>query len=316
MARVLVTGASGFVGYAVTEALVARGDSVIATDVAVGPRLAALQASAGDRLSVTTGEITEWPLLVRLLKDGKPDKIVHCAAIVGVPASVGSPVGTFRVNIEGTINLLEAMRFCGVRRMVNISSEEIYGPFLADVIDEDHRCLPTRPYGISKFVVEQVSRDYAAAHGLECIHTRTCWVYGPYFPRPRAPRNLLDAAIAGRPLHLPGGAGYAVDQVHVDDVVQGVLLALDKPKHAFDAYHITTGVAVSMGDIVRHIKRRIPSADISVGDGPLRFVDGSEAVKKGALSIARAERELGYRPRWTMEAGLDAWIELLRSGKG
>jgi UDP-glucose 4-epimerase len=237
MARVLVTGASGFIGHAVTEALLARGDDVLATDVAISPRLQKL-AEQNPALKFTAGEITEWPLLVRLLKGGKPDKIVHCAAVVGVPASVGSPIGTFRVNVEGTINLLEAMRFFGVQRMVNISSEEIYGPFLSDTIDEDHRCLPTKPYGISKFVVEQVARDYAAAHGLECIHTRTCWVYGPYFPRPRAPRNLLDAAIHGRSLHLPGGASYAVDQVHIDDVVQGVLLALDKPSHKYDAYHI------------------------------------------------------------------------------
>lgn len=315
MARVLVTGAAGFVGHAVTEALLARGDTVIATDIAAGPRFRALM-EAQPRLSFTPGEITEWPLLLRLLTDGKPEKVVHCAAIVGVPASTGTPVGTFRVNIEGTINLLEAMRFAGVKRMVNISSEEIYGPFLADVIDEDHRCLPTRPYGISKFVVEQVCRDYAAAYGLECIHTRTCWVYGPYFPRARAPRNLLDAAVQGKPLHLPGGATYAVDQVHVDDVAQGVLLALDKERHAYDAYHITTGVAVAFGDVIRMIKKRLPAAEISYGDGPLRFVDGSEAVKKGALSIERAKREIGYRPQWDMERGLNAWIDLLLTGKG
>jgi UDP-glucose 4-epimerase len=242
--------------------------------------------------------------------------VVHCAAVVGVPASVGSPVGTFRVNIEGTINLLEAMRFQGVRRMVNISSEEIYGPFLSDVIDEEHRCLPSKPYGISKFVIEQVCRDYAAAYSLECIHTRTCWVYGPYFPRPRMPRNLLDAAIAGRPLHLAGGAEYAVDQVHIDDVVQGVLLALDKEHHAFDAYHITTGVAVSFSDIVAIIEKRLPTADISVGSGPLRFVDGTVSVRKGALAIDRARSELGYRPQWTMATGLNQWIDLLESGVG
>lgn len=315
MARVLVTGAGGFIGFAVSAALLARGDDVIATDVTAGTRLAAL-AAANQRLSFTPGEITEWPLLMRLMKEGRPDKVIHCAAVVGVPASVGSPVGTFRVNIEGTINLLEAMRFQGVRRLVNISSEEIYGPFLNDIIDEDHRCLPTKPYGISKFVVEQVCRDYAATYSLECIHTRTCWVYGPYFPRPRMPRNLLDAAIAGRSLHLAGGAEYSVDQVHIDDVVQGVLLALDKKHHAFDAYHVTTGVAVSFSKVVAIIKQRFPKADISVGSGPLRFVDGTVSVRKGALGIDRARSELGYRPQWSMATGLNQWIDLLESGTG
>jgi UDP-glucose 4-epimerase len=315
MARVLVTGASGFIGYAVSEALAMRGDDVLATDIAMSHRLQKL-GEQYPSLKFTPGEISEWPLLVRLLKDGKPDKVVHCAAIVGVPASMGSPIGTFRVNIEGTVNLLEAMRFFGVRRMINISSEEIYGPFLSDTIDEEHRCLPSKPYGISKFAVEQVCRDYAAAHGLECIHTRTCWVYGPYFPRPRIPRSLLDAAVQGRALHLPGGANYAVDQVHVDDVVQGVLLALDKASHRYDAYHITTGVAVSFAEIVHIIKARLPMADISCAAGPLQFADGTHAVRKGALSIARAQRELGYKPRWTIETGLGDWIDLLLAGKG
>ncbi len=315
MARILVTGASGFIGFAVSEALIARGDEVLATDIGAGPRMLSLLERAKG-LTFTPGEITDWTLLVRLLKDGKVDGVVHCAAIVGVPASMGAPTATFRVNVEGTINLLEAMRLFGPKRMVNISSEEIYGPFLADTIDEDHRCLPTKPYGISKFVVEQVCGDYAAAHGLECIHARTCWVYGPYFPRPRMPRNILDAAIAGRSLHLPGGASFAVDQVHIDDVVQGVLLALDKPRHIFDAYHVTTGVAVSFAEVVDMIKRRLPKADISVGSGPLRCVDGTVAVKKGALSIERARRELGYAPRWTMASGLDDWIDLLLTGKG
>lgn len=315
MARILVTGASGFIGYAVTEALVRRGDEVIATDVSAGPRLARL-ARDHTRLSVVPGDITEWSGIVRLVKERAPDKVVHCAAVVGVPASMGSPLGTFRINVDGTVNLLEAMRLFGVGRMINISSEEIYGPFEADLIDEEHRCRPTKPYGISKFVVEQVCRDYAAAHGIECIHTRTCWVYGPYFPRPRPPRNLLDAAVQGRPLHLPGGAEYRVDQVHIDDVVQGVLLALDKPRHTYDAYHIATGVAVSFAEVVRMIKDRLPKADISCAPGPLRFVDGTEAVRKGALSIARARKELGYEPRWDMARGLSAWIDLLLTGEG
>jgi len=315
MTRVLVTGANGFIGYAITDALAKRGDQVIATDLAAGPRLRSL-VERQRNIGWHPGEITEWPHVVGLVQKERPDKIVHCAAIVGVPASVGSPISTFRVNVEGTITVLEAMRLFGVKRMVNISSEEIYGPFETETIDETHRCLPTKPYGISKFVVEQVCRDYAAAHGLECIHARTCWVYGPYFPRARAPRNLLDAAVGGTPLHLPGGGKYAVDQVHIDDVVQGVLLALDKDRHRFDAYHITTGRAVSFDEVVAIIKQRLPKADISVGPGPLRFVDGTEAVPKGALSIERARSELGYQPRWDMRRGLNDWIDLLATGKG
>ncbi len=315
MAKVLVTGASGFIGFAVVEALAARGDEIIATDQAIGSRLQAL-AAANPKIKTVAGEITEWPHFVTLLQDGKPDKIVHCAAVVGVPASMGAPTNTFRINVEGTINLLEAMRLFGVKRMVNISTDEIYGVFQSDTIDEEHACRPTLPYGISKFVVEQVSRDYVTAHGLDVIHARTCWVYGPYYPRQRAPRNLLEAAIAGQPLHLPAGSEFAVDQVHIDDVVQGVLLALDKPKHRYDAYHITSGVATPLRDVVAIIKERLPQAELSLGPGTLKFPDGMDMVRKGAMSITRAREELGYAPRYDMRSGLNGWIDLLLTGKG
>jgi hypothetical protein len=217
MARVLVTGASGFIGYGVTEALLARGDDVLATDVAISPRLQKL-AEQNPALKFTAGEITEWPLLVRLLKDGKPNKIVHCAAVVGVPASVGSPIGTFRVNVEGTINLLEAMRFFGVRRMVNTRGD--HGPSLSDTIDEDHRCLPTKPGGIPGSGGRTGCPRSRIAHGPNAstrAHAGYIGLDGD--PAPRVicwmPPFMVTPASAG-------GASYAVTR-YIDDVVQGVL---------------------------------------------------------------------------------------------
>ena len=180
----------------------------------------------------------------------KPDAVVHCAAIVGVTNSLASPIGTLRINVEGSLNVFEAMRLLGVRRTINLSSEETYGVFERARIDETHPNRPLKPYGISKYAVERLACDYASTYGLEIIHVRTCWVYGPGLPRPRVPKILVDAAVAGRKLHLPSGGDFRVDHVYIDDCVDGIVKALDKPKHRYDVYHIATGEAPSLSEIV------------------------------------------------------------------
>ena len=92
--------------------------------------------------------------------------------------------------------------------------------------------------------------------------------------------------------------------------------ALDKPSHRHDVYHISTGEAPSLAEIVGMIRELVPDADISIGPGPYRFVDGTEAVRKGALDITRARIELGYQPRFPMKKGLAAYIEATRAGRG
>jgi UDP-glucose 4-epimerase len=311
MARILVTGGSGFIGANVAIALSARGDQVVVFDIARSPRLDGIA-----NLVFVQGEITEWPQLMATMQAHAPDAVVHCAAIVGVTASLASPIGTFRVNVDGSLNLFEAMRLLGVKRAIHLSSEETYGAFERDTIDETHPNRPVAPYGISKYAVERLACGYADRHGLEVIHIRTCWVYGPGLPRPRAPKIFVDAAVAGERLHLSGGGDFRVDHVYIDDCVDGIIKALDKPAHSYDVYHIATGEAPSLAEIVGHVNDLVPDADLAIGPGPYRFADGTEALRKGALDISRARSELGYVPRYPIRAGLAAYIEATRAGRG
>jgi len=311
MARWLVTGGAGFLGSAVVEALAARGDEVTALDLAASERLRQV-AAAHPAVSIEIGEVTEWARMAALIQSGRPDGIVHCAAIVGVPASVEAPFRTFQVNVEGSLNLLECMRLFGVKRMVHISSEETYGPFLVPQAAETHPQQPSMPYGISKLAVELLARSYGELYGIECLHVRTSWVYGPGLPRPRIPKIFVDAAVAGRPLHLEGGSEFAVDHTHVDDLVQGILLVLDKDAHPFDAYNIGSGEAPTLAEIVEIVKELVPGADLRVGAGPYRLPGGIVPVKKGALDITRAREVLGYAPRYDIRRGLADYVRALR----
>lgn len=312
MKKILVTGACGWLGAETVRTLLARGDAVVATDLAISPAIAAL-AAGNPRLVAAPADLGEWPQVMRLLREHRPDAIVHAAAVVGVIQCVDIPIKANRVNVEGSINLFEAMRLEGIRRVVHVSTEETYGDFIAPVIDEEHPQNPVSVYGATKLAVEHHGRIYSRDHGLECINVRTCWVYGPHLPRLRVPRTFIEAALRGEPLHLDEGADFAVDQVYIADTVAGVLLALDKPKHRFDSYNIATGMAPTVADVAAAVNRAIPGARISVGSsGPYRHGGVVLSARKGALDIRRATAELDYRPRYDLQRGIEATIAATR----
>lgn len=304
---ILVTGASGWLGSAIVEALLARGDAVTGLDLRSSPASVALTQKY-PALSLVEADLDEWAQVLDVLQSVRPRAVIHTAAIVGVAPAADIPIKALRVNTEGTVNLLEAMRLSETRRLIYVSTEETYGDFTAPVITEDHPQKPNSIYGLTKLAAEHYGRIFAARYGMECINVRTCWVYGPNLPRVRVPKIFIDAALDGRPCHLAEGGDLAVDQVHISDTVAGVLLALDKTQHAFDAYHIATGQAPTIADAARIVGELIPGADLSAAPGWYRHGGLFPTAKKGALDISRARRELGYAPRYDLRAGLEQTI--------
>lgn len=308
--RVLVTGGGGFLGAAAVRALTARGDTAIAFDTTFRPSGPA--KDRGERIEVV-GDITDLASLAGTMLTHRPDAVVHCAAIVSVLSSIGSPLNIVRVNVEGSLNVFEAMRLGAVRRCIHISSEEVYGAFRAPRIDETHPLDPVYPYGICKATVEHLGRTYRELHGIEVINLRTSWVYGPGLPRDRIPKNLVDAALAGRPLRIASGAETAIDHTYIDDVIAGILAALDHPQHRFDAYNLASGTAVSVAELARIVGELVPGAELSVGPGPYRHGDRVAVLAKGALDVSRAATEFGWRPRHDIRSGLAAYVAALRN---
>jgi UDP-glucose 4-epimerase len=312
MRKILVTGASGWLGTEIVRALLERGDRVVGTDVVTSPAASAL-AQRYPTLTSVVADLCEWPQVCRLMNDHRPDAVIHAAAIVGVVQCEGIPIKANRVNVEGSINLFEAMRMAGVKRMVHVSTEETYGDFNAPTIDEDHPQRPVSVYGATKLAVEHYGRVYAHDYGLECINVRTCWVYGPHLPRLRVPRTFIEAALRGEALHEPDGADFAVDQVYIADTVSGLLCALDKETHRFDSYNVATGIASTVADVAEAVNRTVPGARISVGSrGPYRHGGKVLSAKKGALDIGRARAELGYEPQYDLLRGIAATVEATR----
>ena len=314
MARVLVTGGAGWLGATVGRRLAARGDQVVVLDNFQAGTPTNLEG-VGSNVTLVAGDITDLSGLLVLIKEHRIQRIVHAAAIVSVISSLAAPSHVTRVNIEGTLNVLEAMRLFDVERTVHISSEETYGEFRYEPIDEEHPLAPTAPYGITKVASEHLGRFYRAQYKTDFINVRTSWVYGPGLPRIRIPRTLIEAALEKRPLHLPRGGDARIYHTYLEDCVDGILLALDHPSHPHDVYNIGSGQSWSTAEMVGILRELIPGADLAVGPGPHWFTDEMVAPKKGALDITRARTVLGYRPKYDLRQGLAANVEWYRRGQ-
>lgn len=312
MTAILVTGAGGFVGRSVVAALLGRGDRVVALEAGdCGPLEAMARRMPG--LAVAKADICDGAAVDALFAAHAPRAVVHCAAVVGVIASLEAPKQLFRVNLEGSVNVFEAMARHGARRMIHISSEEIYGAFDDDRIDEEHPQRPLHAYGISKAAVEHLGRSYRATRGIDCINIRTSWVYGPAFPRDRAPLSMIRAVAKRQALHVPGGATDRIDHTYLDDAVAGIVGALDCTNHLYDAYHVSSASAASLSEIAAILAELDPQAPpITVGSGPYMHAGTVAMPRKGALDCGRAAAAFGYRPRFDIRAGLEATLEAER----
>lgn len=298
MANILITGGAGFLGVPTSLALVERGHRVTSLDMSEHRGLAA----AG--VTQITGSVLDRDLIDRALAESGADTIIHAAAIVGVAASINGIAQSVEVNVLGSVNVFEAACAAGIDRLIDISSEETYGHFTADPIAEDDPALPFTPYGITKYAVERLGNYYADQRGLPYLAVRFCWVYGPDFPRARIPQNWIDDALAGRRSVEAHGADQRIDFTYIDDVVAGLVAAVEAEHLSHRAYNVASGVELSFADVAEAIRAECPEWDLTMGDGLLETAPGLFAARKGALDITRARDELGYEPSVSIAEGL------------
>jgi nucleoside-diphosphate-sugar epimerase len=303
MNSILVTGGGGFIGLALAETIAARGDTAVAFDLAFPD-----DVKPSPRLKLVRGDITDASGVIAAVRSHDVDRIIHAAAIVGIAPAVQMATTVVRVNVEGSINVFEAARILGVRRVVHMSSEEVYGRYAVPAVNEDSPTLPPTVYGASKLATEHFGRAWRAMYGLDVINLRIGWTYGLRLPRARVPKILVDAAVNGEVLHLPEGGDSRMDHTYVDDVVVGTLAALDQPDHPFDTYNLATGTAPSVHEMIAILRDIVPGARISAGDGEIKHPGGIDMPRKGALDSSRAAKVFGFRPRYDLRAGLEAYI--------
>lgn len=311
--KVLVTGGAGFIGSHLALALRARGDDVVVLDAfdpyydpAVKRRTAALLTESGVR--VLEGDVRDRAAIDRAL-DGA-DKVVHLAARPGVRASIDDPETTFDINVRGLLVLLEAMRARGPRALVSASSSSVYGGDASPPFREDQPASrPLSPYAASKRAAEHLCATYAELFGLGSIALRFFTVYGPRGRPDMSVGRFVRAALLGEAVPLHGDGTVVRDFTYVDDIVAGVVRAVDL---------VTAGSGhevLNIGGGSTHTMRELIATIEAATGRPLRLDERPAAPGDMRLThadLTRARARLGFEPKVPLAEGVRRTVEWAR----
>ena len=297
----MVTGGLGYVGRHLVARLVRDGERVVSfnRDFADSP---------DPNVTCVQGELFDVPRLVRTFEEHGVERIVHTAAMSHPELSIDFPVTTFAANVDGTVHLLEAARLAGVRRVVNFSSHCSYGHIDADPIPEDAPLHPNTPYGVTKVATELMGSVYRRLYGLEVVSLRVSEVYGPGNRMHTVLTDMLRAALDGEPYALTEGGDQLVEYIHVEDAADAGIAAATVESLGQDVYNITGDRQVSIAQAADVVRALVPDARIEIGPGRIPTLD-----RQGRQDITAAGRDLGYRPRWSLEDGVRAYADWLRA---
>ena len=263
--------------------------------------------SPDPQVTCVQGELFDVPRLVRTLEEHGVERIVHTAAMSHPELSIDLPVTTFAANVDGTVHLLEAARLAGVRRVVNFSSHCSYGHIDTDPVPEDAPLHPTTPYGVTKVATELMGSVYRRLYGLEVVSLRVSEVYGPGNRMHTVLTDMLRAALEGEPYALAEGGDHLVEYIHVEDAADAGIAAATVGDLGQDVYNVTGDRQVSLTQAAEVVRALVPGADIAIGPGYIATLD-----RQGRQDITAAARDLGYRPRWSLEDGVRAYADWLR----
>jgi len=317
MASILVTGGAGFIGSHVCERLLARGDAVWVLDNFndfYDPALKRENASALKAARVVTGDIRDRELIGGLFGEGRFDAVIHLAAMAGVRPSLLDPLHYQDVNVRGTLILLEELKGRPETRFVFASSSSVYGanervPFRED--DDIHH--PVSPYAATKRAGELLCFTHHHLYGIPTTALRFFTVYGPRQRPEMAIAKFTENVLAGRPIPFFGDGSTRRDYTYIDDIVDGVLRALDRCD-GYEIYNLGESATTTLSDLVRMIGEacgrepvleRLP---LQPGDVTVTYAD-----------VDKARSRLGYAPGVGVAEGLERYLEWVlqrRAGGG
>jgi UDP-glucose 4-epimerase len=301
--KFLVTGGAGFLGSALANSLAAAGHLVHVLDDLSNGRIQFLDSA----ITFTQGDVDNIPLLWSLLEE--VDCVYHLAARVSVAQSLHHPREYNRVNVGGTVSLMEAMRDTGVRRVVFASSGAIYGQQPEQPVHEADLPHPDSPYAVSKWAAEQYIHTIGQLWGIETVALRIFNAYGPNqsLPLSHAPviPRFLQQILTGGSVVVFGDGSQTRDFVYVDDVVEALVSAATAKGVNREVINIGSGVETSLNELVATI------GQVTGRRANLLYNSGKAGgVPRLVADISRAHLLLGFRPFVNLGEGLERlWRE-------
>ena len=311
--RILVTGAAGFIGSTLTDALLAQGREVVGLDsfdefYAAESKLRNLeQALVNPAFRLVRGDIRDAQRVGKLFDETKFDAVVHLAGLAGVRPSLERPAVYADVNVNGTAVMLEQAVRYGIERMVFASSSSVYGereqgPFR----ETDPVERPISPYAATKRACELLAHSFHHTHGISVTCARIFTAYGPRQRPDLAIRKFADRMLRGEPIPVFGDGSTVRDFTFVEDLVRGLVAALDTDL-GFSILNFGGGRTVSVLEVVRALESEL-GVRAKIEFLPRQTGD----VSRTWADISAARAALGYAPATPFEAGIARFALWLR----
>jgi len=321
--NLLVTGGAGFIGSHACEYFLGQGCRVTALDnfdpfyPPEQKRRNIAVALAHPNYRLVEGDFGDRPAISRLLQTGKFDLVLHLAAQAGVRPSLADPLKYERVNVQGLIAMLEALREHGPRRLVAASSSSVYGEVTPAPFREDAPCLePLSPYAATKRAAEIFLGTYHQLYGFQIIIVRPFSVYGPRQRPDMAIAAFARKILLGETVRLFGDGSSARDYTYVSDIVAGLAAAVERFPVKFGIYNLGDSTPVSLKELLAALEHAVGKTAKVRHEAPQ-----PGDVTRTCADISKAGQDLGYAPQVGLAAGLARtldWVkgELRREGRG
>lgn len=303
--KILVTGATGFIGSYLCRALLEQNHEVFAlSHYGKNERIASLLSHK--RLHLLSGDLRSLPTMKKVMEADKIDAIVHLGHSKTHPQQASDNPEFLETNIKGTLNVLQSSLSANVPRVIFSSTKDVYGVPRYLPVDESHPTNPLNFYTLTKMQGENHLEFYAQNYGISVIVLRYACVYG--FGKNRgAVYNFIQAALKGQPFQISSDGNQTRDFVYVGDVVNATMKALDIGGEVrFDIFNIGSGRETFVNELATEVIG-ITGANIN-----FRYVP-ENSEDRFVFDIGKAQRVLGYQPR-PLEDGLAEFIEFLKSG--
>ena len=309
--NVVVTGGAGFIGSHIVDQLIRRGiDTYVVDDLSNGTMENLEQHRNNKLLHVRLGDIKNIGKLLSDVSD--VDTVFHEAAIASVPRSIAEPMVVHDVNLNSSVGVLDYCIKKNVRRLVFASTSAVYGIVKVPPAFEGLRCTPGSPYGASKLAVEDYLSAYHNSYGLETVALRYFNVFGPRQKMSDYSGVItifINRLLNGERPTIYGDGHQTRDFVHVEDIVQANMLAMESDNAVGESFNVASGDQVSILQLYEIIKDITKADDVVPEFAPPRAGD----VQGTAVSIEKIQGELGYEPKVRFEEGLDELVYSMKT---
>lgn len=309
---ILVTGGGGFLGFNLARHLLDAGERVLLLDNRPFEVPSFLVPFWDNQVRGVVGELLDLPHLLSIIEKHSVGSIIHAAFLA---EGQGTLYQGLKVNVEGTINILEACRIFGLRRFTFISSETVYFGIKTTVAFNEDMDLPVKSDGFIQAVKkadEQVCLLYAKQYGLSVPIIRPARIYGPLYHSGRIPvQSMIESAVTGKPVdlsHIYGGSKSTY--IYVKDCSKGISLVHLAGALEHNVYNLGDGTSHSYLDFAQAIKEIIPDADIRFGK-----TRSEKDIDSPLLDIEQIKTEMGFTPNYDLRRGVRDYIDWVRDKK-